>query len=86
MSRYCAEDTQTHTVTMFDTKTEANQFALSMTTKFGVQYQVYPEEPATETQMCEVCGERKAEKGDFICMECISRMLVDMDSDETDRY
>lgn len=29
--------------------------------------------------MCEVCGERAAETGDFICMECISRMLVDME-------
>lgn len=29
--------------------------------------------------MCEVCGERAAEKGDFICMECISRMLIDME-------
>ena len=29
--------------------------------------------------MCEVCGERVAEPDDFVCMECISRMLVDME-------
>jgi hypothetical protein len=54
---------------------------------------VYPEEPETfdangqQEQvttfggMCERCERNVAEKGDFLCMECISEMLIDMEDD-----
>jgi len=35
--------------------------------------------PQCGKSMCEVCGTQAAESGDFICMECISRMLLDME-------
>jgi hypothetical protein len=35
--------------------------------------------PPQQFTMCEVCGEREAEEGDFTCMECYSRLLVEQD-------
>ena len=75
----------------FDTQREALEFGRFMTDKWGSECVVYPKEPEVKqpvcpNSMCERCGERIAEPGDFICMECISRMLIDMESEETDKY
>ena len=45
----------------------------------GEEFASHSPAPQCGKSMCEVCGTQAAESGDFICMECISRMLLDME-------
>jgi hypothetical protein len=98
MTKYVAEDSVQHVQTVFDTRRDAQAFAEAMAYRFKCEYQVYPQEPDTYLPngqqeqytsfngMCECCLSNVAEEGDFLCMDCISRMLVDMESEDTDKY
>ena len=79
---FTVENTVSHVCSEFQTEKEANAFKEAMEAGFGQCYIVYPSEPEEVFPgMCERCGEHPAEKGDFICMECISLMMLDMEND-----
>jgi hypothetical protein len=68
----------------FRTFKEANSFKEAMMYKFATHAQCYPSEPevkevAPQVYICDVCGVNPAESGDFTCMECYSRMLLEED-------
>lgn len=79
---FTVENTISHVCSEFRTKKEAHAFKEAMEAGFGQRYVVYPKEPEEpKVMMCDRCGEHPAEPNDFICMECISLMLMDMEND-----
>lgn len=98
-TRYVVEfEDANHTKYFFDSSKEAHDWANLMAHEWKIGAQVYPEEPETflptgeqeqRTQyygICECCLVNRAEKDEFLCEECIARMLSDMESEETDKY
>lgn len=81
---FTVEDMVQHTTKTFNTKKEAYQYKLSMESRFPtIPFTLYPAEPIQPFPgMCERCGQHPAEPNDFICMECISLMLMDMENDD----
>lgn len=76
-------------ISIVDSEAKAVELCISLEEKYkkyNKQFTYYPEEPEEVIDdifpgMCESCGRNPAVSGDFICMECASKMLVDMEGD-----
>ena len=75
----------------FTSRDEADRYArdkinyLELTSTDVAVYSKEPEEGLFRSDYCDVCAERPAMVGEFICEECATRMSNDYCTDATDK-